>query len=445
MDPVEEAISEALRLGAEQAEAMLIESRALTLTAERWELKRASSTRSVGLAVRAYRSNRCSSTYTSSPSRAREAAREAVKQLKASPEDPHLKGLPHPPTSLPEVPGIWDGEAATLSFEDASSLLREALGACRLDGRLTSMNATLSVKSRAVRIANSLGLDLSFRDTLVRLDYEATARDGDSYSSGYQPKLSRGLRGLDHVGPALEAAREALEGLKARRVGTQDLPLILTGLALHEVVSSIASALSAELVLYGRSFLSGKVGLEVGVEELTMVDDATMPGGPRSRPFDAEGVVSRRVALIERGVARSMLHNYYTACRASMEPTGHAARDGGYSYAGRVSIAPTNIIVEPRGRGGVEELAAEAGRALILRTTFDRPNLASGDFSAVVVSGFMVEGGSIAHPVRGAAIHVNLADLMSRVVAIGGRVEEVLNVRSPPILVERVKVAGAAI
>lgn len=446
MEPVDLAVEEALRGGAEQAEALTMEAHSLTLTAERWELKKASASTVKGLAVRVYSRRRLATAYTSSldPSSVSEAAKRAVKQLKASLEDESLEGFPQPST-YPRVDGLWDEETAQLSLEDAARLVEEALKASRIDDRLASINASLTLHRRKITLANSLGVEASFKDTWARADVEASAKEADNYASGYQPKWTRSVKELSLTEASIQAAQEALEGLKAKKVKTQELPLILTGLALHMVVSSIATALDAELILHGRSFLTGRLGESVASPLITLVDDATAPGEVKSRPFDAEGTPSRRVALIEDGVLKSLLHNHYTSRKMKAEPTGHAARNGGYSYVGRVGIAPTNLILEPRGSGGVEKLASEAGRALVMKTTFDRPNLASGDLSAIVMSGYIVEGGSIAYPVKQAAVSVNLLDLLRRTVAVGGEPEAVLNVKAPPIMVEGVKVAGTAI
>lgn len=441
------AVEQALKMGVEQAEAFATVARRVSVNAEKWDIKQATVSFTGGLAVRVIKQRRLGASYTSklTPQSTYEAVKKAVKQASISfLEDVRLQGLPGP-SKPTEVEGIWDPGLADLEPEDAVRLVSESLEASRIDPRLSSINISFSSVSRTVAIANSLGVEGEFKDSWARIDVEAVAKDGVEQASGYCPGWRRRLKELKGWMIAQEAAREALMGLGARKVKTQDLPVILSGLALHATISSISYALDAELVQRGRSFISNLLGVKAASPLLTIIDDATTPGGVRSRPFDAEGSPSKKVVLVESGVIKSCLHNYYTASYEGVESTGHAARNGGFSYNGRVGVAPTNLFVKPSGKGGAEDLASEAGRALLMKTTFDKPNLATGDFSAVVVSGFMVEEGSVTYPVKQAVVHFNLSDLMRNIDAVGGSLEEILDLQSPPILVSRARIAGSAI
>src|SRR5262249_57857795 len=76
---------------------------------------------------------------------------------------------------------------------------------------------------------------------------------------------------------------------------------------------------------------------------VTVIDDPLRAGGAASRPFDAEGVASRRRTVVRAGVLESYLLDSYSARRLGLRPTGHASR-----YAGDAPVvAPTNFFMEP--------------------------------------------------------------------------------------------------
>ena len=52
------------------------------------------------------------------------------------------------------------------------------------------------------------------------------------------------------------------------------------------------------------SFLAGKLGEKIASENLTVIDDGTLPGLFGTSPFDDEGVPTRRTTVIERGILR---------------------------------------------------------------------------------------------------------------------------------------------
>jgi predicted Zn-dependent protease len=60
-------------------------------------------------------------------------------------------------------------------------------------------------------------------------------------------------------------------------------------------------------------FLVGQLGQTVARSDVTVVDDALMPAGLGSSPFDDEGVPTRETRIIEDGVLRNYLHSAYTA------------------------------------------------------------------------------------------------------------------------------------
>src|SRR6202050_5039295 len=74
------------------------------------------------------------------------------------------------------------------------------------------------------------------------------------------------------------------------------------------------------------SFLAGKLGEKVASENVTIIDDATIPGLFGTSPFDDEGVRSRRTPVIERGVLKSYLLNTYAARKLGLKTTGNASR-----------------------------------------------------------------------------------------------------------------------
>ena len=90
------------------------------------------------------------------------------------------------------------------------------------------------------------------------------------------------------------------------------------------------------------SFLAGKLGEKVACENLTVIDDGTIPGLFGTSPFDDEGVPSRRTVVIERGVLKSYLLNTYAARKLGMKTTGNASR----GLTGNAGIGHGNFFIE---------------------------------------------------------------------------------------------------
>src|SRR5581483_5323236 len=109
------------------------------------------------------------------------------------------------------------------------------------------------------------------------------------------------------------AAERALRRLGARKVKTQQVPVIFDPLVATSILEHIFEGVNGDSVYRGASFLAGKLGQKVAAEQVTVIDDGTIPGGFGSSPFDGEGVPTRRTLVIENGVLTSYLLNTYTA------------------------------------------------------------------------------------------------------------------------------------
>ena len=86
----------------------------------------------------------------------------------------------------------------------------------------------------------------------------------------------------------------------------------------------------------GESVYSDKVGETITTEELSIVEDSTLPGGLNSAAVDDEGVPSKRTELVSDGVLQSYLYDLSTAIEFDQTPTSSGLRTerlaGGRSF-----------------------------------------------------------------------------------------------------------------
>jgi PmbA protein len=87
-------------------------------------------------------------------------------------------------------------------------------------------------------------------------------------------------------------------------------------------------------------------------------------------------------------------------------------------------------------------LIAETGKGILCRCTFDKPNLSTGDFSALVMEGFFVDKGEIQHPVKNTLIGINMRDFFLGVSSVGADTRSLNRVVSPSIVIESAKITS---
>ena len=239
-----------------------------------------------------------------------------------------------------------------------------------------------------------------------------------------------------------EAARRTLQRLGARQVKTQKAPVIFSPEIARSIMGNIFEAANGDSIYRNASFFSGMLGEQVAGENITVVDDGTLVfdgiGGFGTRPFDGEGLPTRRTVLVERGILKNYVMNTYTARKLNMQSTGNASR----GLAGNPGIGAGNFYLEA-GTLTPQEIIGDVKNGLYVTETMGfGVNLVTGDYSQGA-SGMWIENGEIAYPVEEITIAGNLKDMYKNIVAIGNDLVFRGASAAPTIRVEGMMIAGA--
>ena len=233
------------------------------------------------------------------------------------------------------------------------------------------------------------------------------------------------------------AAQRTLRRLGARKVTTQEVPVVFDPDMAASLLRSLCGAVSGSAIYRGASFLQGKLGQQVAAACLTVVDDGRMPGALGSRPFDGEGLPTRRTVVIENGALASYLLDTYTGRKLGLASTGNASR----SLGQRPTVGPMNFYVQP-GAASPEEIIRSVDRGLYITEMIGfGANLVTGDYSRGAV-GMWIEKGELVFPVEEITIAGNLKDMLQNIEMIGNDLEWRSPIAAPTIKIGRMTVAG---
>ncbi len=256
---------------------------------------------------------------------------------------------------------------------------------------------------------------------------------GDSASS-----CCRDFVGIDKL--ADEVIWQLEMAKKKATVSTKWLPVIFTPRGVASVLlSPLTLAFNGRAVLEGASPLRDKLGEQVFDKKLSLWDDATVAYGVGSYPFDDEGIPSRRVPLVTRGVVTNFLYDLQTAALAGTHSTGHGRRgDGGFP-----SPAISSLIME-KGDVSFQAMVEDMKEGLIVEQVIgaEQGNLLAGDFSGNVLLGYKVENGEIVGRVKDTMIAGNVYQVLKELLGIGQEVRWVGGIlQTPPLYCSHVSVA----
>jgi len=233
------------------------------------------------------------------------------------------------------------------------------------------------------------------------------------------------------------AADRTLRRLGARKVKTAHVPIVLDPLVSRSLLDHIFEGVNGDSVYRGASFLAGKLGQKIAGENVTVIDDGTIPGGFGTSPFDSEGIPTRRTVVIDRGVLKSYLLNTYTAKKLGLATTGNASR----GVTGNPGIDCGNFFLKP-GTRSPQDLIKDVGEGLYVTDFLGfGVNLVTGDFSRGA-SGIWISGGELAYPVEEITVAGNLKDMLLNVAEIANDMEFRGSIASPTLRIDGLTVAG---
>ncbi len=447
LDPIAAALEAAGRAGADAADAVLVEGDSIEARVRGREIDFVKQARERSLGLRALvkgpRGFRAAVTSTSdlrSDAISRMAG-QCVALARATADDP-AAGLPEGgfAADTPEL-ALFDprdrGVAVEARIEDA----RRAEAAARgVDPRIANSEGS-QVGSDFSRIGygNSAGFLGAYESAAHSLFAEPVARQNGSMQRDYWLTTARRLADLEEpASVGRRAAERALRRLGARRVATCEVPVIFDPVTAPSLLGHLAGCVNGYAVYRESSYLAGREGEIVASDCVTIVDDGRLPGRLGSRPFDAEGLATRRNVVVERGRLSSYLLDSYSARKLGRASTGNAARGAGSPP----TAAPTNLWLEP-GAHSLEEIVADTRRGLLVTELIGMGvNPVTGDYSRGA-AGLWIEDGEIAYPVEEITIAGNLDAIFTSIDAVASELHWFGRIAAPALRVARMTVAGA--
>jgi PmbA protein len=426
-------LDHARKQGASACETDVSEGIGQSVTVRRGEVETIEYNRDKGIGVTVYFGTRRGHASTSdfSAEAVRATVEAAVSIARFTAEDP-CAGLPEAGLLAKGSMDLdlfhpWD-----LPVEEAIDLARRCeQAACAVSPLITnSEGASVSAQQSHFISANSLGFMDGYATSRHYLSVAPIAGKGrdmerdDWYSGHRDPK---DLAAPEAIGDY--AARRALSRLKAKKLKTCQVPVLLEAPLASGLISSFVHAVSGGSLYRKSTFLVDSLGKQVFPSFMRIDERPHLKKGLASSPFDDDGVATRDRSVVEGGVVQGYFLSTYTARKLGMPTTGNA----GGSH---------NLIIHPSVDLDFRGMLKMMGRGLLVTELLGHGiNYLTGDYSRGA-AGYWVEGGEIAYPVHEVTIAGNLKDMFSGIVAVGNDTLVRGSKQSGSILIDHMTVAG---
>ncbi len=440
-------VERAIEAGADVAEAGVHSGSHLSVKVRLSEPELVEEAGSRALGLRVMVGQRVASTYTSDLSEAgqRTLIDDALELARLSESD-EFAGPPDASelssqSQWEDLDTFDEGVSGISADEALDRALRGERAAFDFDPRITNSEGASFTRARGVSaLVTSGGFTGSDYGTYASIVVNPIADDeGGKKRSGYHWSASRHYADVeDSQAVGEEAARRTIAQLGAKKLPTQELPVIFDKDAARSILGIFASCVLGGAIWRKSSYLIDRVGTRVASNLVDIVDDPLLPRAPGSRAFDGEGLLSRRNVVVEGGVLQTYLMDTYSARKLGLKSTGSASR----SPAGGISPSSSNLILKASSRSR-DELIADTQHGLYVTSMMGFGfNVVTGDFSRGA-SGFLIQDGELSHPVSEVTISLNLDQLLQRIDAVADDLDQRTAIASPTFRVSSMTLAGS--
>ena len=437
-DLAERLVAAAGRAGADAADALAVRSVSLAVEVREGAVEESERSEGDDVGLRAFVGRRQAVVSTNDVNaNVAELAERAVAMAKAAPEDP-FAGLADPARLARDVPDLdlLDPDLPTVALLEERAQRAERAGLA-VKGVTKSGGASASAGIGGMVLVTSHGFRGAYLSSGQSVSMTAIAGEGTAMERDYD--YSSTLHGADLDPPekvGRTAGERTVERLNPRKVKTKRVPIVFDRRIAGSLVSHLASAINGAAVARKTSFLKDRLGERLFRPGVHVIDDPLRRRGLRSRPFDAEGVATRRLAVVEDGVLASWILDSATARELGFASTGHAQR----GVSSTPAPGPSNLHLAA-GSDTPEGLMADIAEGFYVTDLIGvGVNQVTGDYSRGA-SGFWIENGKRSYPVSEVTIAGNLIEMFQTLLPAND-LEFRFGTNAPSVRVEGLTVAG---
>jgi PmbA protein len=431
-------IAAAMRAGAEAADAIAVRSVSLGVEVREGAVEESERSEGDDLGLRVFLGRRQAVVSTNdlkmNPS---QLAERALAMARVAPDDPFAglaeearlaRAIPELDLLDPRLPDVAELEQRARRAEAAALVVK---------GVTKSGGAASAAGISGIVLATSSGFRGSYTSSYHSVSMTAIAGEGTAMERDYD--YSTALHAADLEAPekiGRTAGERSVQRLNPHKIDSKRVPVVFDRRVAGSLVAHLASAINGAAVARRTSFLKDKLGQRLFSKGISVIDDPLRRRGLRSRPFDAEGVASKQLALVEDGILTSWLLDCATARELGFVTTGHAQR----GVSSNPAPSPTNLHLTP-GASSPESLIEDIEEGFYVTDLIGAGvNMVTGDYSRGA-SGFWILHGQRSYPVSEVTVAGNLIDIFQNLLPAND-LEFRFGSNAPTLRVEGLTVAG---
>jgi len=362
---------------------------------------------------------------------------KASKMVGAVPKDPYCS-IAKKKDLIKKIPNleIFDNKEPTIKSLKDKVIEAENAG-LDVKGITNSEGTEIGWNKSKIYLFNSNGLNVNYQSSSYGIYAVLIAGSGTSMEREYEFASSVFEKDLTKTSLVGKKAGElAVKKLNPKKIKTSKIPVIFSPRVANSFLKHLSNAINGNSITRGTSFLKKKLNKKIFSSDINIIDDPLKKRGLQSKPFDGEGLETKKTQIIKNGKLKTWFLDLATAHQLKLKSTAHASRN----ISSPPTPNPTNLYFEP-GNISPKNLIGNIKKGIYLTELMGSSvNLINGDYSRGG-SGFWIDKGQITYPVNEITIADNLNEMFKKII-LANDLEFKQGLNSPTMLIEDMIVAG---
>lgn len=319
----------------------------------------------------------------------------------------------------------WGTRTATDRTAQCEAIEEAVLG-LDLPDRISTTAYVADGRSEEVQVLSN-GFSDRTAGAWFTMGGQTTLAEGDKRPEAGAYYAARHLADLPSANAvAADVAERVRRRLGSKPTASGVYPMLVENRLAGRLLGVVAGPMSGSALHHGRSCLNGKLDTKIASENLTIVDDPTIPRGLGSRPWDGNCLVAKPRTMIENGVLKNYHIGLYYSRKLGVQPTAGSR---------------SNWVVTP-GTRSFAEIAKDIPKAILV-TGFlgGNSNSTTGDFS-FGIQGLLLENGEVVQSLSEMNVAGNILTLLQNLVEAADDPWTWSTVRSPALHFADVQFSG---
>ena len=431
---LEETISYAASLGADQSAASAFEQRGLSASVRQGGVETLENARERHIGISVYRGRHRGDTSTSdfSTQGLRTAVAKAWEIARFTADDP-FAGLPDPECHHANEHQLdlfhpWPELTPAAAIEIARNCEAKGLAHSRISN---SEGASIDSSTGVYAQANSQGFSHQQYRSHHSLSLALIAESSSGMQRDFSYTVARDWKDLASADTiADDAITRTVSRLDPATISTLSCPVLFPPEMARGLIAALLDGLKGMAQYQKTTFLYDCLHQQLFPSFMDIREQPHLPRALGSQCYDAEGVPVYNSPIVEGGTISRYLLSSYSARALGMSTTANA---GGFS----------NICVKP-GSEDYQQLIQRMQRGIIVTEMMGQGlNALTGDYSRGA-SGYWVENGVIQYPIHEFTLAGNMKDIFANIIAAGTDIDSRSPIRCPSLLIDGLKAAGNA-